>query len=250
MPRTRSAALKGFADLHLRPSINDHKQVETLVRRSAQLGYRLVGIPFPPDAEQNDVDQIKGICAEAEIDLATRVNLNPKTTHDLLRNLRALRRKFELIAVRCTSKPIARQAAKDRRVDLLSFATDPRERFFDPAEARLASSASASLEIDMAPLLSLNSIPRIRLLSRLRREGETAKRFGVPVVVSSGAEDPHFLRSPHDYAALTVLFDLPSPLRMRALSETPLAVVKRNRSKLSSEYVAPGIRIVKRGKDC
>ena len=250
MPRTRTATLKGFADLHLRPPIDNLKQVETLVRRSAQLGYNLVGVSLPPNTEQNDIAKLRAICAKAGIDLATRVDLNPKTTSDLLRNLRALRRKFELISVMCTSKPIARQAAKDRRVDLLSFATDPRERFFDNAEATLASSASASLEIDMAPLLWLNSVPRTRLLSRLRREVETAKKFGVPVVVSSGTEDPYLLRSPHDYAALTVLFDLPSPLRMRALSENPLAIVNRNRSKLSPDYVAPGIRIVKRGKDC
>jgi ribonuclease P/MRP protein subunit RPP1 len=250
LPRTRTAALKGFADLHLPLPISDHKQVETLIRRSAQLGYNLVGIPFPPNAEQDRIDRIRAICTEAGIDLATRVDLNPKTTHNLIRHLRTLRRKFELISVMCTSKPIARQAAKDRRVDLLSFAKDPRERFFDLAEARLASKTSASLEIDMAPLLSLNSIPRIRLLSRLRREVETAKKFGVPIVVSSGARNSYLLKSPYDYAALTFLFDLPSPLRMPALSETPLAIVKRNRSKLGSDYVAPGIRIVKRGKDC
>lgn len=250
MPRTRTAALKGFADLHLRPPFNDVKQAEGLVRRSAQLGYRLVGITLPPNVKQGDVDRLKVICAEAGVDLATRVDLTPKTTHDLLKNLGTLRRKFELVSVMCTSKSTARQAAKDRRVDLLSFAVEPRERFFDHAEAELASNASASLEVDIAPLLSLNSIPRVRLLSRLRKEVETAKEFGVPVVVSSGAEDPYLLRSPHDYAALTVLFDLPSPLRMRALSENPLAIIKRNRLKLSPDYVAPGIRVIKRGKDC
>jgi len=35
-----------------------------------------------------------------------------------------------------------------------------------------------------------------------------------------------------------------------ALSKNPHMIVERNRRKLSPDYVAPGVYIVKRGKDC
>jgi RNase P/RNase MRP subunit p30 len=146
---------------------------------------------------------------------------------------------------------VARQAAKDRRVDLLNFPSlDFHGRFFDKAEAELASHGLASLEIDLKPLLTLEGPGRIRLLSSLRRETSIAQDFGVPIVISSGVSDKMLIRKPRELAALASLFDLDEASAAEAISKNPVAIVKRNRDKLSSRFVAPGIRIVRRGKDC
>ena len=239
--------MRKFVDLHLRAPIKNLDQVERMVRKSSELGYRLAGILLPPHITRDQINQLQHICNGAKIDLVTRVSFSPKTPRELLHDLRRFRRKFEVISVTCTSKGVARQAAKDRRVDLLHFpATDLRKRFFDDAEAELASKALSSLEIEMAPLLLLTGFSRIRLLSRLRKEVAIAERFKVPVTISSGATNEYLLRGPHDYAAFTALFDMPMSSALRALSENPLAIVERNREKLSPGYVAPGIRVVGR----
>jgi len=222
-----------------------------MVDRSSELGYRLVGIPLPPNITRDRVRQLKEICSDAGIDLVTRVDLTSKTPHQLLSELRHLRRRFEVVSVVCTSKAVARQAARDRRVDLLSFpATSFRRRFFDRAEAELASQALSSLEVDVAQLLSSRDFSRIRLLSSLRKEVSIAKKFGVPVAISSGATDVHLMRGPYDCAALASLFDMAVPLALQALSEIPLIIVERNREKLSPGFVAPGIRSVRGKRVC
>jgi len=242
--------MRRFVDLHLHAPIKDLDQVERMVRKSSELGYRLVGILLPPNIMRDQISQLQHICNDAKIDLVTRVNFSPKTSGELLHDLRRFRRKFEVISVTCTSKGVARQAAKDRRVDLLHFpATDLHKRFFDDAEAELASKALSSLEIEMAPLLSLAGFSRVRLLSRLRREVATAEKFKVPVIISSGATNEYLMRGPHDYAALTTLFDLSVSSALGALSENPLAIVERNREKLSLDHIAPGIRVVGRKID-
>jgi len=242
--------MRKFVDLHLRAPIKDLDQVERMVKKSSELGYRLVGIPLPPNITGGQIDQLQHICNDAKIDLVTRVNFSPKTPHELLHDLRRFRRKFEVISVTCTSKGVARQAAKDRRVDVLHFlAVDLRKRFFDDAEAELASKSLSSLEIEMSSLLSLTGISRIHLLSRLRREVAIAEKFRVPVTISSGATNEYLIRGPRDYAALTVLFDMPMSSALRALSEIPLAMVERNREKLSPDYIAPGIRVIGRKND-
>ena len=239
--------MRRFVDLHLRAPIKDLGQVERMVRKSSELGYRLVGLILPPNIMRDQINKLQHICNDAKIDLVTRVNFSPKTPGELLHDLRRFRRKFEIISVTCTSKGVARQAAKDRRVDLLHFpATDLRRRFFDDAEAELASKALSSLEIEMASLLSLTGFSRIHLLSRLRRELAIAERFKVPVTISSGATNEYLMRGPYDYVALATLFDMLMSSALRALSENPLAIVERNKEKLSLGYVAPGIRVVGR----
>ncbi|MFQ5758784.1 MAG: RNase P subunit p30 family protein [Candidatus Bathyarchaeia archaeon] len=243
--------MRRFADLHLRPSIEDLDQVERMISKASELGYQMVAISLPTNISQTKIHQLQKICGDANIDLVTRVDLAPKTSKELLHNLRRFRRRFEIISAICDSKPVARQAAKDRRVDLLTFpATNVHKRFFDYAEAELASNALSSLEIEMAPLLFLKGSSRIRLVSSLRRESSIAEKFGVPIVISSGATDEYLMRGPREYAALAGLFDMTTPVALNTLSKIPFSLVERNREKLSPNYVAPGIRVVKEGDCC
>lgn len=240
-----------YADLHVCVDLNNLEQVSRVASRASRFGYSLVAMPFPPRLSEAQVKQVQRICEDAMIEFVSRVDLRPQTPEELLNELRRLRRRFEIIAVLCESKNVARQAAKDRRVDLVSFPQfDFRRRFFDAAEAELASGGLASFEIDMKPLLTLEGATRIRLLSSLRREVATAKEFRVPIVISSGTSNELFMRKPMALAALASLFDLNGKSAMEAVSMNPLAIVKRNREKLSSRFVAPGIRVIRRGKDC
>jgi RNase P/RNase MRP subunit p30 len=242
---------KVYADLHLCPNLKDSEQVSRMINKASMLGYGLVAITFSMNIAEEEIQQIRNICDEARIDLVTRLDIKPKTPNELVHNLRKFRRKFEIIASWCESKNVARQAAKDRRVDLLNFPSpDFRKRFFDEAEAELASSGLASLEIDMKSLLILEGPARIRLLSSLRREASIAQKFHVPIVLSSGASNVNLMRKPKELAALAFLFDLAEASAMRAVSENSSSIVKRNREKLSPRFVAPGIRIIRRGNDC
>jgi RNase P/RNase MRP subunit p30 len=239
-----------YADLHLCPDIGGREQISRLMAKASRLGYGLVAVSFPKFSEEQ-IRQTREICREAGVDFASRVNLRPRTPEELLAGLRKLRRRFEVIAVTCESKGVARQAAKDRRVDLLNFPQpDFRRAFFDAAEAELASNCLASLEIDVKPLLTQTGPARTRLLSSLRREVATAREFHVPIIISSGVSDEMLMRKPKDMAALASLCDLGGVHALEAVSKNPIAIVKRNREKLGPKFVAPGIRIIRRGKDC
>lgn len=240
-----------YADLHLCANVNDLVKSSSLIGKASSLGYRLVAVPFLPNVSEERVEQMRGICQEAGMDFASRVDLKPRTPEELLRDLRKLRRRFEVVAVLCESKTVARQAAKDRRVDLLNFPQpDFRRRFFDKAEAELASASLASFETDVKPLFSTEGPARVRLLSSLQREVQTARGFHVPIVVSSGVSEEPLMRKPMELAALASLFGLDETARMEAVSRNPTAIVDRNKEKLSWRFVAPGIRVVRRGRDC
>jgi RNase P/RNase MRP subunit p30 len=217
------------------------------IEKSAQLGYNSVGITFPLRASEKDVQRVKNLCNNIGINLVTRIDLNPKNPNDLLRNLRYTRRKAEIIAVRCYSKGITRQAAKDNRVDLLYFPLlMNRKKYFNRAVAELASKALCSLEINMTPLLFLQGFKRINYISILRKEAIIAKKFAVPLVLTSGANDVTLLRRPEDYASLAWFFGLDLHRAKLALSENPRSIITRNLEKLNSNYIAPGIRLVKK----
>jgi ribonuclease P/MRP protein subunit RPP1 len=239
-----------FCDLHLRAKTTD-PTFKQLVCKNAALGFGMIAAPLPPDFLREEHDALKMACQEAELDPVLRIDLRPRTPDELIQQIRRVRRKFEVVSIICDTKEVARQAAKDRRVDLLSFpALDYRKRFFDRAEAELSCNGLAALEIDMKPLIVLDGPSKIRFLSSLRRETAIAKEFKVPIVISSGASELMLLRNPRGLAAMAFLFGLEERYALDAISNVPAEIVKRNRLKLDPKFVAPGIRLIREGKDC
>ncbi|MCL2477286.1 RNase P subunit p30 family protein [Candidatus Bathycorpusculum sp.] len=233
-------------DLHLRANPKDPQTTQRLIERAACFGYHAISIPLSAQFEDNQLNLLRAACNQAGLDFISRVDFKPRNTEDLMRFLRKNRRRLEIICIICDDKEIARQAAKDRRVDLLNFPSlDYHKRFFDRAEAELASAGLAALEVDIRPLLILEGPARVRLLSNLRREVALAQEFKVPLLVSSGASESHLMRMPKDLACLCYLFGLNQPQALDALSTTPNTLIERNREKLRSKFVAPGITLIR-----
>ena len=235
-----------YSDLHLCPDENNIKKAQDMILNASKLGYVKIAISYPENHSKDIIMKLNRVATKVGIDLASRLDLNPKTRRELMNGLRKNRRKFEIISVICQSKLIARKAATDRRVDLLNFSpTDPRKRFFDESEARLASSAVAAYEIDIKPLLLAERIERMRLLSTLRKEVCIAHKFRVPIVISSGATNKYLMRNPRENIALTLLFDIKKEDSIKAISKNPATIIERNREKMKANFLAPGIRIIK-----
>ncbi len=239
-----------FADLRLACRFSSEEELRGLLERARAFGFRLVAVPLGSDVGREELIRLKELASEVGIDLATRVDLAPENRPQLLSALRKLRRRFELVGVFCRTKEVARVAARDRRVDLLAFPLKPRARFFDDAEAELASGSNCALEIELMPLFRLGAADRIDLLGRLREEVALAREFGVPVVLSSGAEEPILMRRPRELAYLGTLLGLSLEEALDALSDVPAGMVERNRAKLDPSFIAPGIRVVRWGRDC
>jgi RNase P/RNase MRP subunit p30 len=55
------------------------------------------------------------------------------------------------------------------------------------------------------------------------------------------------MRKPHDLAAIGFLFGLQEETCLDAVSTNPASIVTRNRAKLDSKFVAPGITLLKEG---
>jgi len=234
-----------FVDLHLRLNLKDQKTSQRIIIKAEKLGYSKVGIPN----QETSTEQINNLGLQTNIDFVSRIDYRPRNQEDLTRFLRKYRRKYEIVCVQCENKETARQAAKDRRVDLLNFPSlDYYRRFFDRAEAELSSKCQTAFEIDIKPLLVLEGPPRTRLLSMLQREVALALRFHVPIVISSGVFEEKFLRKPRDMASLGLLFGLGEKESLDAVSTNPSTIIDRNREKLSSSFIAPGIKLLKEGK--
>lgn len=231
--------MRRYTDLNIRSSENT-KELQKTLRKASEIGYSTVAVSFTSNANEH-IQDVKAFCRSIGLDMATRVDLQPESSGSLFAALGRLRPKFDVLAVRSTKKEISRLAAKDKRVDILNYRhgdTANRRLYFDHQEAAIASDSLCSLEIEAATILESNPLQKARALSTMIREAGLAKKFNVPIVISSGASDPYGLRTPRDLASLLTLLDLDLDTCLRAVSETPTLIANRNRARAQAFHTS------------
>lgn len=232
---------KLLVDAHVIPPL-DESTIEGMVSVASKLGTSTLGVTFDGGSKKETIKNVERICNEHGVDLVTRIDITVPTRAHLLRELGKVRRRFELVGVACVNESVAHAAAKDRRVDIIDF---PGNRSLTNGVAELASRGMTAFEINACEIIGLRGFPRIRLLSKLRREVKIAERHGVPIVLSSGARDRFMLRAPRDLAFLaTSLLDVKEQAAFKMVLENPCEIIRRNREKLSPGFVMPGVKIV------
>ena len=223
--------MRRFVDLQILPGPG---KTAEMLSHANHLGYSAVGCGG--DTPSN-----------APIDVISRLNIAPMSQQDLQRMLKGNRRKHEVISVLCLSKGVARQAAKDPRVDLLRFPRDTSRRrtvWLDRQQASLAGESGCHYEVVASDLLIQDPEKLGYVIKQLRKEVLNARRSDVPVVLSSGANSVHGMRDPKSLAALMSLVGLGEEESLDLVSVNPSALVERNRDKLSASYVSPGVRVM------
>jgi RNase P/RNase MRP subunit p30 len=235
--------MRKFIDFNLKMTGKNSKG-GNMIDFASDLGFYGVAAIF--NRRQNEL--ITNLSRRGCLDIATRLDITPKNQADLRSKLKKMRRRFEVIAVNCNTKAIARQAAKDNRIDVLNFpkaVSRRRHVKFDRKEASLSSEANGAYEINFSELFNQNPVVVYKIFSIIKEEVENAVRCDVPIIISSGATSTAQMRRPRELSSLSVLFDLQEEEGLDAVSTTPARMIDTNRKKLESEFISPGVRVVK-----
>ncbi|MFH2112641.1 MAG: RNase P subunit p30 family protein [Candidatus Bathyarchaeota archaeon] len=220
--------MRRFMDLHLTPRPG---QGDAMVWRAGELGY--AGVAVAGEAVKD----------AGRIEVYTRIDLEPRNQQQLTDQLNKHRRGFTVVSVTCTTKSVARQAAKDHRVDVIKYPSDHRRKtvWMDRQQAALAAESGCCYEVEAAELMAQEPGGLEKTLKTLRRELENALKHGVPVVLSSGASTVQGLRDPRSMASFMHLLGVGEEDALDMVSDNPWALVERNRDKLSGRTVLPGV---------
>ncbi|MFC1803438.1 RNase P subunit p30 family protein [Thermoproteota archaeon] len=221
--------MKPFIDLFLRPIGNPRQLLDI----AYELGFGGVGLASNEE--------------HTKLDVIHRIDLDPTNTNELLRALRKSRWNTEVITVNCRSKSVARQAGKDRRVDLISFpVTEKWEgNHLDRQQAGLMQSSGCGYFIDLSLLMIDDRYLLRKRIEFLKRNLQNAMKREIPVVASSGATDVWGLRDPHSIASLLGLLNVDEANALEMISANPKAMIDKNRGKLKDSYIVSGVCVIK-----
>ncbi len=219
--------MRHFTELCLKP-----EKTEELLSAVKALGYSSIGL----------TQKVK----TGDLDIVSRLDLDPRNPNDLNNSLKSSRWRTEIITVNCRSKSVARQAGRDNRVDLVKFpVTDKwKQNYLDRPQAGLMRDSGCGYLIDLSLLLVDDPYLLRKRIEFIKRNIHNALKKGVPVVASSCAFDVWGLRDPYGLASLLSLLDVDEEHALEMVSSVPEKLVERNREKMTKSYIVPGVWVI------
>lgn len=228
-----------------------------LLREKAQAleGFQIkgVGIVFDNRFDRNAFDSIvRGAGAPAAgaqiggapksgapghrgIDIVSAVEIHANRPNDLKNMVHSVRNLVDVVMVSAMDVQVARAAAQMPEIDVLSHA------FIDQTTARDAAENGVALEINLRDFLSLYGMKRASLISKINFNLGLARKYDLPLVITTGAHTIFDMRTPKQIMMLAEAIGFEHDEAKKAIFETPRKIVEANRKKRTGGQGARGL---------
>ncbi|NIA02944.1 MAG: ribonuclease P protein component 3 [Nitrospirae bacterium] len=156
------------------------------------------------------------------------------------KNVARLREKADIIIISGGSEEINRAALEEGKIDILTHSTS-RGSPLNHILAKAASDNGVALDFNPNAIIMQKGGTRIKILSALRKNVQLARKYDVPMIMTSNAKSHYDLRRPREMMALGMIMGMTQNEALQALSSIPQAVIKRN---LDGNRIMDGVEVL------
>ncbi|MDO9516839.1 MAG: ribonuclease P protein component 3 [Methanosarcinaceae archaeon] len=226
-----------FYDLNVH-SIPDGKNTSSEIAALAKhFGYSGIAITNhsnteskPSGFEANNLEVFSGI---------ELVSNNPSKLHGLIGKYR---NNVDILIVHGGDEDINRAAVENRNVDILAHPITPKDSGLNHVLAKSASENNVAIEFNLDAIFKGSGGRRVITLSHFRKNVEIARKFDVPMILTSNAVSYFDLRAPREMIALAGLFGMDKDEAVAAISTVPAKIIERNRQ--DSGFIREGVEVI------
>ncbi|MFQ6062303.1 MAG: ribonuclease P protein component 3 [Methanosarcinales archaeon] len=158
--------------------------------------------------------------------------------HSLIRKYRP---KVEILAVHGGNESINRLAVENSHVDILAHPNQGKGNGINHILASYASENKVAIEFNLDVIIQTRGGYRVRALSGFRKNLKLARKYKVPMIITSNAFSVYDIRAPREMIALAKLFGMTKEEAINALSVTPMQIIEHRTKK---GVIMEGVEIV------
>jgi len=146
-------------------------------------------------------------------------------------------------------KNIQIQAAKDSRVDIISFSDQNVIKTISPGIISLTKQNRSFIEFSLAPVMAKNQAVQSRYLRILYRAVQLALQLKVNYIISGNFDDLFKLRHPRALISVChTLLGIPLLSAKKAFSENVLTLINRVQGRQDKNIIESGVRLLNEGE--
>lgn len=230
-------------DLHVHSAFSEgESSLEQLAGMAKRLGYS--GICFAEYFEnERQLKKLKTEVAKVErkVGIEILLGFEARSVKEL-RILRNKRKLFDILLVRGGDLRMNRTACETPEVDILTHPEYNRnDAGLNHVMMKLAKRNNVAVEINYREILTASEKTRSKILANMRNNVKLAKKYGVPIILCSGAISHYELRDPLCMASTATQLGLTLKEAKDAVSKVPSSIVKKSKTRKGKKWVMPGV---------
>jgi RNase P/RNase MRP subunit p30 len=230
----------------------NHENFEDIQRKlqiCKDLSIKSIILDFENNLQNLTPELKKRISKYSTLDLYYRTTIKPKNLDELKKRLKQVKNFYEVTSVESPDRKIQIQAAKDSRVDLISFSDGDIIKTITPGVISLTKQNNSFIEFSLAPIMTRNKALQSRFLRRIYRALQLAMQLNANYVISGNFHDLFKLRHPRALISLChTLLDMPLLNAKKAFSENVFALINRAKMRQNNNFIEQGVKIINRGE--
>ncbi len=237
-----------YFESRLRVNTSNFKEIEQKLHFCKLLGIQNVIIELEINGEKMQLDLKRRIEEISNINVKYRTNINPKNLESLIKKLKGIGQSSNVIVVESADKKIQIQAAKDSRVDVVSFSEQAVLKTIFPGVISLTKQNQSFIEFSLAPIMVKNKSLQSKNLRNLYRGVQLANRLNANYIISGNFDDLYSLRHPRALISVChTLLGIPLLRAKNCFSKNVVSLLNRVQMRQDKNFIESGVKLVNRG---
>ncbi|TKJ27747.1 MAG: hypothetical protein CEE42_00810 [Promethearchaeota archaeon Loki_b31] len=238
-----------YFESRLKINLNDFAEIERKLKFCQEL--RITNLILEP---KNDIIKLNSelkqrISKISTLNLYYRINLRPNSLNDLKKLIQLYNNFSDIISVESMDKNIQIQAAKDSRVDIISFSDQNVIKTISPGIISLIKQNRSFIEFSLASIMTRNQAVQSRYLRSLYRAVQLAMQLKVNYIISGNFDDIFKLRHPRALISVChTLLGIPLLSAKKAFSENVLTLINRVQARQDKNIIESGVKLLNEGE--
>jgi len=238
-----------YFESRLRLNLSNFEEVDQKLNLCRDLGIINLILEFENGENEITPELKKKFNQFSTFKIYYRITIKPKNLDDLKRRLKQIKNISDIISVESPDRKVQIQAAKDSRVDLISFSDEDILKTITPGVISLTKQNDSFIEFSLEPIMVKNKAIQSRFLRSLYRALKLAQKLNANYIISGNFNNIYMLRHPRALVSIShTLLDVPLLNAKKAFSENVIALINRAKTRQDKNFIEPGVSMIKGGE--
>ncbi len=226
---------------------NNFSEVIRSLKLCEELGIRNIIIELKNIATKISSEYKKSIEKETKLNIYYRINLRLDNLNSYKSRIKHFNKFSDILSIESLNKEVQIHAARDSRVDIVSFSNPEILKTLTPGIISLTKQNKSFLEFSMAPIMVRNKIYQSKNFRNLYRSIQLAIKLKGNCIISGNFNDMYDFRHPRALISIcNSLLGIPLEKAKNLFNHNPILLIERSQKHLKKNF-EPEVRILRDG---
>ncbi|MFW9900220.1 MAG: RNase P subunit p30 family protein [Candidatus Thorarchaeota archaeon] len=222
-------------------------EVQKKLKLCEELGIKNVIIEPKKIKTEIILENKKAIERETNLNIFYRVNLKLDNLNAYKSRIKHFNNFSDILSIESLNKEVQIHAARDSRVDIISFSDPEIMKTLTPGVISLTRQNNSFLEFSMAPIMVRNKIYQSKNFRNLYRTIQLALKLKANCIISGNFDDIYDFRHPRALISIcNSLLGIPLGKAKNIFTINPNLLIGRSKKRVDNKF-EPEVRILSNG---